>query len=125
MKNFTRTRGFLLTPLVAASLCPVLSACSSMNMEDIAPQQQAASPSAAAQTSQAAGSGDYPNLNIPVQPAAEQLSTEERQRLIDELSAKRGVAAGPNPASLSEAERLRRLARQRQEETLSAIESAQ
>jgi hypothetical protein len=125
MKNSTGIRGFSQISLVAASLCPILAACSSMNMEDMAPRPQAVSTSSTAQTPQTTGPGDYPNLNIAVQPAAEQISAEERQQLIDELAAKRGVASGPSGSSPSEAERLRRLARQRQQETLNAIESAQ
>src|SRR5690606_10683669 len=66
MKNSTGIRGFSQISLVAASLCPLLAACSSMNMEDMAPRPQAVSTSSTAQTQQT-GPGDYPNLNIAVQ----------------------------------------------------------
>lgn len=151
MKNSYRIRQFSAATIVAAAVCPLLVACSTLNMEDLAPQQpavvsasqaplqapthpgqgqpqpaQATLPATAAdQAAQARRPGDYPNLNIPVQPAAEQISDEERQRIIDELNAKRKAASGPSASQLSEADRLRLLARQHQEEILSEIESEQ
>jgi len=125
MKNSTGIRQFSLISLITASLCPMLTACSSMNMEDAAPRSQAVSTTSAPQTQQTQGVRDYPNLNVAIQPAADQISADERKQLIDELSAKRGVASGPRAASVSEADRLRRLARESQEQTLSTIESGQ
>lgn len=89
-----------------------------MNVEELALREQPAPP---AEPVQSGRTGDYPNLNMAISPAAEQITAEERQRLIDELTAKRGSGAGQGSAAASE---LKRLAQQRQEETLSTIESA-
>ena len=124
MKNSTGIRQFSLISLIIASLCPMLAACSSTNGADAGPGRQTVSTSSAAQTQQLRGARDFPNLNVAVQPAAAQISAEERQQLVDDLSAKRGVASSPRAATVSEADRLRRLARQSQQETLNAIESA-
>jgi len=104
----------------------MLAACSSTNVEDIAPRGQSVSTASGnAEPTQARPTNDYPNLNIATTPAAAQITAEERQQIIDELTAKRGTGAGSGTAGMSEAERLKLLARQRQDETLSAIETAQ
>jgi len=102
----------------------MLAACSSTNIEDMAPRGQSVS-TASGSAAQAPATNDYPNLNIATTPAAAQITAEERQRIIDELTAKRGTGAGSGATAMSEAERLKLLARQRQKETLSAIETAQ
>jgi len=103
----------------------MLAACSSTNVEDIAPRGQSVSTASRPAGSVAPPTNDYPNLNIATTPAAAQITAEERQQIINELTAKRGTGAGSGTAGMSEAERLKLLARQRQDETLSAIETAQ
>ena len=66
----------------------------------------------------------YPNLNVPVPAATEQISEEERAKLVEELAADREQQAGGATATdAEETERLRRLALQHGEETLKQIET--
>ena len=67
----------------------------------------------------------YPNLNLPVQAAAPQITEEERAALTEELSGKRLVAEDGGAAAAADAERLRLLARQQSEETLKRIEAGE
>jgi hypothetical protein len=125
MKNSAGIRQLSIFFLLTASLCPVLAACSGMNMEDLAAGAEPARVTTAS-TPTPQLRPQYPNLNLATTPAAPQITVEERQQIIDELSAKRGgVSAGPSAASVSEVERLKQLARQSQQETLNTIESAQ
>ena len=124
MKNSSGIRQLSIFFLLTASLCPVLAACSTMNVEDLVAGTEPASATTVAAPSPQVRP-QYPNLNVAATPAAPQITAAERQQIIDELSAKRGVGAGPSAASVSEAERLKQLARQSQQETLEAIESAQ
>lgn len=83
--------------LVVAALA--LSACA-------APQaEQGVSASTAS-----VGSGTYPNLNVPLQPAAAQITPEERAATADELRARRdGLApstATPPPSSAAQLRRI-------------------
>uniref|UniRef100_Q11H08 Lipoprotein n=2 Tax=Phyllobacteriaceae TaxID=69277 RepID=Q11H08_CHESB len=64
----------------------------------------------------------YPNLNMPMEAAAPQISAEEKTRMTEELSGKR-LRPENSQASAAETERLRRLALERQQEMLSQIES--
>jgi len=66
----------------------------------------------------------YPNLNVPVQAAAPQITEEERAALTKELSGKR-IKADDDGAAAADAERLRLLARQQSEETLKRIEAGE
>ncbi|WP_265517907.1 hypothetical protein [Nitratireductor luteus] len=100
--------------------------CSTMALDEIAPQPTAAvlPPPAAAQPTQPDG---YPNLNIRAEPAFEQLSDEDRAALTDDLAAARarqGSAASAGQAA-SERERLRRLALQHGDEAQREIEATE
>ncbi len=64
----------------------------------------------------------YPNLNLPVRPAAPQLTNEERAGLAQELSAKRPQAGGADAPAATETESLRQLA-QRQQDLLTELSS--
>lgn len=63
----------------------------------------------------------YPNLNIPMVPAAEQLTPAERNA---KAAALRPLRAGPaQPVPASRADRLRAIGQSHAEETLRQIES--
>lgn len=89
-----------------------IAACSSMALDDTAPT---ARPTPRAAATQPDG---YPNLNVPVQAASPQLTENDRQQLTQQLSATR--RSQPQGVDLkqaaAEAERLRRLARERVEQ---------
>lgn len=125
MKNFAVIRQFSARMLIAASLCPLLAACSSMSVDDLALGNQptatvAPQPANQAPAQQPVG---FPNLNLAVTPAATQISQEERQLLVDQLTAKRPASQDPTAVSLTKADHLKLLAEQREAEVLSTIES--
>ncbi|WEX07587.1 hypothetical protein [Chelativorans sp. AA-79] len=117
MKIAARIRQFFAIGLAAPCLTPLLLAgCAGYGAgPDGASRPVVASPT------QPDG---YPNLNLPVEAAAPQITEEEKAQLTQELSAKRRRPEEPSAAAAAEAERLRRLARQHQEEMLKEIEGA-
>ncbi|SRR5690554_3633329 len=115
MKIIGRIRLFSSICLAAACLMPgLLASCSST----------AANDATAETTTRGALPANYPNLNLPVTPAAPQLTDAERQQTVEELMALRqlgGAAAAPG----GDAEQLRRVAREHAERRLREIEASQ
>ncbi|WP_028032875.1 hypothetical protein [Chelativorans sp. J32] len=109
MKIAVRIREFFAIGLAAPCLIPLLlvSGC-------------AGTASQAGSRTQPDG---YPNLNVPIEAAAPQITEEERVRMTGELSAKRQRPQG-GQASSAEVERMRSLAQQRQQQTLKQIETS-
>lgn len=120
MKFTQRIRPFSVPPrLRFLSFCLVvpLASCSSLDLAQVAPRADGR-PTAAAQSRQPDG---YPGFEIPP-GAASQLDDAESRALAEELTSLRlrqAVRAG----KLSEAERLRILARMHAEERLKQIEA--
>jgi len=115
MKIAARIRQFFATGLAAPCLMSVLlSGCTG------AGSQTGGTSPAAASLTQPDG---FPNLNVPIEPAAPQITVEERARMTEELSSKRQTPQAGQP-STAEVERLRALAQQRQQETLKEIETS-
>lgn len=106
--------GWAMLGLVAAA---ALMGCSTMSLEDAAPQATATAP---------ANTGRYPNLNIAPQNAAPQLTPEETSAKLAELQAVQSAAqASPgDPRAAADAAELATLAASHGSETLKQIESA-
>lgn len=97
-------------PALAATVI-ALSACA-------APQ---ADPGVSASTA-SVGTGTYPNLNVPLQPATAQITPEERVATADELRARRDSQAASGSAPASSAAQLRQIGSTHAEGALSRIE---
>jgi hypothetical protein len=68
------------------------------------------------------GSGAYPNLNVPLQPATAQITPEEREATASELRARRvGLAPAAQPTSSSAAQ-LRQIGSTHAEGAINRIE---
>lgn len=102
----------------------IVSSCSSMSVDDmaldVAPRNAAPRPVPSA----ASQSISYPNVNIAATPATNQISPQERQDLVNELSGKLQAQGPGRSGTMSEADYLKRLAQQSQADTLNAIETA-
>lgn len=94
-----------------AALGLALTACA-------APQ---ADPGVSASTA-SVGSGTYPNLNVPLQPAAAQITPEERVATADELRARRDSQAATGSAPASSAAQLRQIGSSHAQGALARIE---
>ncbi|MGQ2908553.1 MAG: hypothetical protein ACT6QU_11430 [Aliihoeflea sp.] len=105
--------GHLISKLsaAAAALAVALSACA-------APQ---ADPGVSASTA-SVGSGVYPNLNVPLQPATAQITPAERAATADELRARRDSQAATDSAPASSAAQLRRIGSSHAQGAISRIE---
>jgi hypothetical protein len=69
------------------------------------------------------GSGTYPNLNVPLQPAAAQITPEERAATADELRARRdGLAPAAATPPESSAAQLRQIGSTHAEGAIRRIE---
>jgi hypothetical protein len=97
-----------------------LGGCTSTNLEDTVP---AAQPSGLS-SGQAQDTGSFPNLNIPPQVAAPQITPEEKAAKLSELEAAQAAQAAV-PAENGTAEdqiRLKKLAETHASSTLAEIE---
>ncbi|TYR31024.1 hypothetical protein FY036_16455 [Mesorhizobium microcysteis] len=119
--------------LFALRIAPVvlalaLAACSTTNIEDLAPvagNQVAGQPAAFQETQQPAFGqpGNYPNLNIIPTPAAAQITPQQRRDTAATLRERRAQVASQGGGNVRDtSNELRRLARSHAEEALAEIE---
>ena len=70
------------------------------------------------------GAGTYPNLNMPLVPAAAQITAEERAATSDELRLRRDrLASGASAASASSAGQLRQIGSSHAQAAIARIEA--
>lgn len=133
-KNFPDLRWRLAAVFVAVSLAP---GCATSTTEDAAPTAAATpaiapaepAPTVVSEVQLSSGepknTGTFPNLNIPPQSAAEQISAQQKAARLSELQAARtGQKAPPGAAGTSASNaRLKKLASSHATETLDAIEN--
>jgi len=102
-------RPFRVVPLLAAGLAAAALCGCGTTIEEAVPG--------------ARRSGDYPNLNVPQTAATRQLTDAEAQAALSQLTAARAAqAATAPPVPASEAERLRKLGKERAGQVLEEIE---
>jgi len=107
-----------------AVLC-ALAACSTTNLEDLAPGPSVTAVSSAPAAGEAASlsrPGDYPNLNVVPRPATAQFTDEEREAEAAALRARREQLAGGGVVA-DRRDDLRRLARTHGDKAIEAIEA--
>lgn len=97
-----------------------LAACTTANLQDAMPA--AAQAGAAAPQSPYTGPDGYPDLNVPMQAAAPQITDEDFQATSAALRARRDGLGGRGAAPGTSAEELRRIAGSHGDETIRAIE---
>lgn len=105
--------------MMALMLALTLPACTTVNLEDAmqggAVQKQDVQPSLT-------GPDQYPDLNVPLVPAAPQLTDADTQATSADLRARREQLSGSEAQTSADIEELRQIADSHGEETLRIIE---
>lgn len=115
--------------VAAAAMLAALAVggCAGVSIEDAVPTSAVPAAAGPVGTGPSAprDTGSFPNLNVPPQSAAEQISTEERATTVQSLrdaQASQEAAAASVTASPDDTERLRRLGATHAADTLRQIE---